>query len=315
MKKLKILFGCLLIASAFFTVVSCAQDTANDFLAANEDDDAADTETLPVDNYITGTASNAKVDSTNDNGGNCRTIVPLKTKHYGSRAKRVQTNIDEAKANGIMGYAFNLIYHNKGDIIGDTKETYAKNTIDFCLVSTTYAGNPIYYISAYRNVTDFQGKNFGVDDKNVFKAGKEADFLACTEACEFEITALPNLISSSDSVTGKRTKNLNNFKYDAEAKEFTVAINVTASDDGSYTVDFYKPEDVIKESGSWISSSKLKEVTNKQTVTIPNTVTGYSKKTQTLLGVYANIYPGRTLKGNWRLSGIKGEAEVEEFED
>ena len=94
-----------------------------------------------------------------------------------------------------------------------------------------------------------------------------------------------------------------------------MAINVTANTDGSYTIDFYDPEDVIKSTGSWISSTKLAAITNKLTKTIPASATGYSRKTQTTLGVYANIYPGHTLKGNWRLSGIKGEAEVEEFED
>lgn len=312
MKKLKLVLGCLFVAATLFSVAACTP-SVNSFLGGDDSDDQADSETLPVDDYIKGTASNAKVDQQNTSGGNYRTIVPLKTKHYGSRAKIVQTDIDETVANGIMGYAFNLIYHEAGDKIGNGPSTYAQNTIDFCLVSVTYAGAPIYYISAYRNITNFQGKNFGVADSKVFESGKEAEFLACTDPCEFVITALP-AVTSGNAVTGKRTKNLNKYTYDSDKKEFTVAVNVTAETDGSYKVDFYDPAKVIKSTGGWISSSKLSNETP-QSITIPKSVTGYTKKTQTLLGVYANIYPARTLKGNWRLSGIKGEAEVEEFED
>ena len=59
----------------------------------------------------------------------------------------------------------------------------------------------------------------------------------------------------------------------------------------------------------------LKKVTDIDKYTIPASVTGYTKKTQAGLGVYANVYGNQSLKGSWRLSGIKGEAEVAEFED
>ncbi len=321
MKKVKILLCGLMLGAAIFSFYSCA-GAANDFLTNEEDDDEADSDTLPVDNYIKGTASNATVEYTNENGGNCRSLLPLKTKHYGSRAVITQTDIDTTTAHGVMGYAFNVIYHEKGDTIGEGPNKYEKNTVDFTLVSVTVAGDPIYYISAYRNITDLQGKNFGVTGENakIFKStvdGDAAKFLACTEPCEYEIVALPGIKNGQDSVTGNRTGNLPAAActWDSATKELKVAINVTAESDGSYTIAFYDPAKVLKESGSWISSSKLKDVTPGFTKTIPNTVTGYTKKTQTLLGVYANIYPTQKLTGKWRLSGVKGEAEVEEFED
>ena len=319
MKKVKILLWGLMLGAAIFSFYGCA-GAANDFLTADEDDDLADSESLPVDNYITGTASNATVDSSNTTGNNFRSLLPLKTKHYGSRAVITQTGIETAKAHGIMGYAFNVIYHEKGDTIGEGPDKYEKNTADFTLVSVTLAGEPIYYISAYRNVTDLQGENFGVKKANVFKSSKTGDsakFLECTEPCEYEIVALPAVKDGQTAVIGNRPGNLpsNACAWDADENEFKVAINVTAEDDGSYTVAFYDPAKVLKESGSWISSSKLKDVTPGLKETISKDVTGYTKKTQSLLGVYANIYPGQTLKGKWRLSGVKGETEVEEFED
>ncbi len=309
MKKLKLVLGCLFVAATLFSVAACNL-SLNSFLGGDESDDEADTETI-VGDYITGTASNAKVNEYND-GGNKRNLIPLKTKHYGSRAKIVQTDLNANKANGVMGYAFNVIYHKEGDN-KESGGTYSTNTADFCLVSVTYAGSPIYYISSYRNITDFQDQNFGANG-HVFTAGHEAEFRACEYPCEYVVEALPSLISGT-SIDGKRPGNLTKYEYDDAAKILTVAINVTANSDGSYTIDFYDPEEVIKSTGSWISSTKLAAITNKLTKTIPASATGYSRKTQTTLGVYANIYPGHTLKGNWRLSGIKGEAEVEEFED
>lgn len=328
MKKVKILLGAVLFGAALFSFAACKQESANTFLAPvaptnpDVDDDEADTDAI-VDDYIQGSANNATVDRTNDGTGNFRTIVPLKTKHWGSRAVITQTDIETAKAHGIMGYAFNMIYHKAND----PKEgggTYSQNTADFTLVSVTYAGAPIYYISAYRNITDFQGTNFGVASSKVFKASNDSDgsqFRNCTEACEYEIVALPGYSGSATEVHSPRTGNLpaNACKWDSENKTLKVAINVTAQDDGSYTVDFYNPADVLKEDGkTWISSSKVRTKTVGVSKTIPKAVTGYSQKslsTQALLGVYANIYPNQNLKGTWRLSAIKGEAEVEEFED
>ena len=324
MKKVKILLSAALIGAALFSFAACKQESTNTFLApvipTDVDDDEADTDAI-VDDYISGTANNATVDKTNDGTGNFRTIVPLKTKHWGSRAVITQTDISTTTAHGVMGYAFNVIYHKAGD----AKEgggTYAQNTADFTLVSVTYSGDPIYYISAYRNITDFQGTNFGVASSKVYKAANDADgsqFRACTEACEYEIVALPEWSTSAQTVTSPRTKNLTTCKWDSTAKTLKVAINVTANDNGSYTVDFYNPDDVLKEDGkTWISSAKVKTKTPGITKEIPNYVTGYSAKalsTQALLGVYANIYPSQNLKGTWRLSAIKGETEVEEFED
>lgn len=320
MKRVKILLGTLILGTAVLAFAACNFPTGTqNFLNGSGEDDEADTETIETNDYISGTASNATVDytSTSENG-NFRNLIPLKTKHYGSRAVITQTNIDTNTAHGIMGYAFNVIYHKKGDS-KDGGGTYTQNTADFTLVSVTYAGSPIYYISAYRNITDFQGTNFGVDSSKVYKSSNDLDgskFRACTDPCEYEIVALPSLITTGDQVTGKRRGNLptDACTWDATAKTFKVAINVTAETNGSYTVDFYNPEDVLKTTGSWVTNTQMKTKKVKKSTTIPAAVTGYDKKTQALLGVYANIYPLQTLKGKWRLSSIKGEAEVEEFE-
>ena len=317
MKKVKILLWGLMLGAAIFSFYGCA-GAANDFLNGNEDvdDDEAINDEI-VDTYIKGTASNATVEYTSDSkDSNCRNLVPLKTKHYGSRAVITQTEIDTKIAHGVMGYAFNVIYYKAGDKIGEGPDTYAQNTADFTLVSVTVAGDPIYYISSYRNITNFQGQNFGA--AKVYDASNDPNgskFRACKEPCEYVFVALPTWTTSDHGTTAPRKKNLDACSWDADAKELKVAINVTAEDDGSYTIDFYDPAKVLKDTGSWISSTKLKKETPALTQKIPAAVTGYEKKTQALLGVYSNIYPLQKLTGKWRLSGVKGEAEVEEFED
>ncbi len=322
MKKVKILLGALLVGATLFSFAACKQESANTFLIP--EDDEADNDSLSAAeqaaDYITGTASNATVNKQNTTTNNLRNLPVLKTKHYGSRAKIIQENIDEATAHGQMGYAFNVIYHKAGDS-KDGGGTYSTATADFTVVATTYAGNAVCYISSFRNITNFQGENFGVADAKVYNSTNDpngTNFRAETAPCEYEILKFPAKVNSSDTaVTAKRQKNLNKYKYDADAHTFTTAINVSAETDGSYKVTFYDPDKVLKANGSWVSSFNLALLasTDYEVYTIPAGVTGYNKKTQALLGIYSNVYPSQTLKGSWRLSAIKGEAEVEEFED
>lgn len=265
-----------------------------------EDDDVAVTGAVNGE-MIQGSASNATIDVENNEDKILREVNPLLTKHYGSRAKIVQEDIDTTKAKGMMGYAFNVTKYTDED----TKAV----TYDLSIVGATmYKGVPCTYISVFRNISKLNESNLGATKEHVYKPADYEKFLADKEPCECEILALP-------VKDNKATKNLDYYAYDEEAKTFTVCINVVAEENGSYTIEYYDPKDVLKESGSWISSLKLKDVTNIEKVTIPQTVTGYTKKTQAGLGVYANVYGNSTLKGSWRLSGIKGEAEVAEFED
>lgn len=336
MKKVKILLSAALVGAALFSFAACKQESANTFLApvaptnpdVDEDDDEADTDALSAAeqsvDYITGTADNAKVNKQNTTENNLRNLPVLKTNHYGSRAKIIQENISATTSHGQMGYAFNVIYHKATDK-KPNGDDYGVNTADFTVVATTYAGGAVCYISAFRNITNFQGTNFGVpantdSSTNVFNSSNDPDgsrFRACTEACEYEIVKFPAVKSGEDAIVGKRTANLTKFKYDSEAKTFTTTINVSAENDGSYKVTFYDPAKVLKDTGSWISNSKISKLaaTDYEEYTIPAGVTGYTTRTQAKLGIYSNVYPNQTLKGSWRLSAIKGEAEVEEFED
>ena len=310
----KILFG-LVVITTLLTLTGCPKDL-NDFLN-NDDDDQVDTDQM-VGEVITGTAGNAKIDRANETLNNARDIQLLKTKHYGSRAKIIQQDIDPNNAHGVQGFVFNVVKHEAGEEVGT--RVYTENMVDFMVVSIGYAGGPNYYISAYRNITNLQATNFGADE-----ASSAANFLKATTPVEYVIVAQPK---SSTGVRGKRNSNLPEgaYKYDADEKELTVTINVVAEDDGSYTVQFYNPAKVISSTtGGWVSSLKLKDIEPTKEITIPTTVTGYEEKTQTFIGVYANVYPYHDaagdsneefkLKGSWRLSGIKGEAEVAEFED
>ena len=298
----KFLFGLAAVAT-ILAFVSCdgLLDKKNTIGGVEEDDDVA-VEGAVNGKIITGQASNAKIDVTNNSETEyIREVDLLLTNHYGSRAVIVQEDIDEAKAKGMMGYAFNVVVNED--------KTAGTKTYDLSVVGATmYKGVPVTYISVFRNVANLNESNLGAAKGHVYSVDKYADFLKDTEPCECEIVALP-------VKDGKATKNLEKYAYDETAKTFTVAINVTAEDDGSYSIDYYDPKDVLKDNGSWISSLKLKNVTAKETEKIPATVTGYTTKTQAKLGVYANVYGASSLKGSWRLSGIKGEGEVEAFED
>lgn len=312
----KILFG-LVVITTLLTLTGCPKDLG-DFLNNNDDDDQVDTDQM-VGDVITGTAGNAKIDKANETLNNARDIQLLATKHYGSRAKIIQQDIDPNNAHGVQGFVFNVVKHEAGDEVGT--RVYDKNMVDFMVVSIGYAGGPNYYISAYRNISNLQAQNFGASE-----ASSAANFLKATTPVEYVIVAQPS--SLNGKVRGKRNSNLPEgaYKYDSDEKELTVTINVVAEDDGSYTVQFYDPEEVISSTtGGWVSSLKLKDIDPTKEITIPATVTGYEGKTQTYIGVYANVYPYHDtandtneefkLKGSWRLSGIKGEAEVAEFED
>ncbi len=308
----KILFG-LVVITTLLTLTGCPKDL-NDFLN-NDDDDQVDTDQM-VGDVITGTAGNAKIEKANDTLNNARDIQLLATKHYGSRAKIIQQDIDPNNAHGVQGFVFNVVKHKAGDEVGT--RVYDANMVDFMVVSIGYAGGPNYYISAYRNITNLQATNFGASE-----ASSAANFLKATTPVEYVIVAQP---SSSTGVRGKRTPNLPTGAYKYDEDELTVTINVVAEEDGSYTVQFYDPAKVISSTtGGWVSSLKLKDIDPAFEKEIPATVTGYTEKTQTFIGVYANVYPYHNtandtneefkLKGSWRLSGIKGEAEVAEFED
>lgn len=304
----KVLMG-LAVAAIALALTGCGNLLGNKIAnGLNDDDDDVVVEGEVKGSMITGQASNAKIEVNNTENKIKREVDLLLTKHYGSRAKIVQENIDTTKANGMMGYAFNVVEHKEAY----TEDGEKKSTYDLCIVGTTYyKGKPVTYVSAFRNIKKLNDQNLGATDAHVYNAKNDANaakFKNDTEPCEYEIIALP----VENEVA---TKNLDYYAYDAAAKTFTVCINVTAENDGSYTIDWYNPADVLKDSGSWISATRLKDVTDKKTVTIPASVTGYSAKAQAYLGVYANVYGLKALKGSWRLSGIKGEAEVEEFED
>ena len=73
MKKLKLILGCLFVAATLFSVTACNQSLTS-FLGGDDSDDEADSEQI-VGDYITGTASNAKVNEFND-AGNKRNLIP-----------------------------------------------------------------------------------------------------------------------------------------------------------------------------------------------------------------------------------------------
>ena len=144
----KFLFGIAAVAT-ILTFASCdglLKDPIGGVQEAQEEDDDVEVTGTVNGKMITGSASNAKIDVKNDEDKILREVNPLMTNHYGSRAKIVQEEIDETKAKGMMGYAFNVIKHTD-------KDTDAV-TYDLSIVGATmYKGEPVTYISVFRNIS------------------------------------------------------------------------------------------------------------------------------------------------------------------
>ena len=122
---------------------------------------------------------------------------------------------------------------------------------------------------------------------------------------EVEISVLPTVLSG--------------FSINSD-KQLIGAVDIKAEDDGSYTIKFYDESqlDITKNnSGNKITGIKIKQNpgTEKKSITVGNTYTGYSAATQAQLGVYAGIYRNATLTGAWFASDLEGNPIPAEFEN
>ena len=252
---------------------------------------------------ISGAAGKASIEHTNDTGSTQRKMKIYLTNHYSTNCAFVIENQTASSYDGQLGYVFNL----------DTNEDGSYNFITVGFRNNR--GSTDTYVSAFFNIkeAEFSNSNFGVEEVYGTSSSKTKNLsqfdIATVKgngvASEVEIAVLPTVLSGFS---------INN------DHQLIGAINITAEEDGSYTIDFYNEAqlDITKNNNDKITGITIKETPGdaKKTIPVAKTYTGYTAKTQAKLGVYAAIYKdGGNLTGSWFASDLKGNPIPAEFEN
>lgn len=263
----------LLATASFFT--SCSEDDEESaFSGKSVDFDNSYVTTTATDGTVT--VKNAKSTDTNAVENTTyyyRAFNKLTAKHYGSTCTikltpKTDGNLYSSSnaANGVAGFVFNL-----------TENTTDSAAYDFDIAAIQYDGSKIRtYVSKYVNaaLTDNNftiAKNFTASDGTT--AATETEILKGTSSAYYDFSA-------------------SDFTKDSDGA-ITVAIKVTANDDGSYTVDYLDAAD---------------STTPKKSVTVSSSLTGYTAKTQAKMAMYANIYPGQHFVADFAFTDTVGNA-------
>lgn len=263
----------LLATASFFT--SCSEDDEESAFSGKSVDFDNSYVTTTTATDVTVTVKNAKSTDTGAVKNTTyyyRAFNKLTAKHYGSTCtikltpKTDGSNYENVTANGVAGFVFNL------------KENETDSTAyDFDIAAIQYDGSKIRtYVSKYENAA--------LKDNNFTTASNFTASDGTTAATETEIL-----------------KGTSSAYYDFSASDFTkdsdgaitVAIKVTANDDGSYTVDYLDAAD---------------STTPKKSVTVSSSLTGYTAKTQAKMAMYANIYPGQHFVADFAFTDTVGNA-------
>lgn len=233
-----------------------------------------------------------------------RGIKQLATKHYDSICTITITPNDfdsnnmshesSKKSNGVVGF-----------FVGGEEITNWNNTsnggLNCILVGVRYnkSDNKIEsYVSKYGNVSfsdlNYTDKENLVDiNGNMVKQYNELSDDDKTKLVGFEKDF---------------TNNWGNIKADASTFEvgndYKVVIKATAKDNGEYLIEYFTADD-LDDKGKIKEESKAKF---KVTVSGGKELdkSGYTERTQTNLGWYANIYPGQHLTASWKFTDTNG---------
>lgn len=160
--------------------------------------------------------------------------------------------------------------------------------------NTTEPKGFAYYVSWYKGIdgdkvgnyteaTNFE--DYAGNVVNTSYSGSESNFKDLT-AGEY-----------STFTSGTTWKTIASVKADEDG-DYSIKINATANDDGSYTVKFFNKDDDVT------------TATPLATETIPATVTGLDKKTQNKIGYYVMTKPGQQTSFQYYMQDINGNAFV-----
>lgn len=221
-----------------------------------------------------------------------RAVKQLATKHYDSTCIMTITPNSKTAVDGVMGYWIsgkeNTEWNNE-----------SCENMDCIMVGVRYCPACKVlesYISSLSKVA-FKDNNFSKHknfyDKDNIEANQNGSL-----AVEKQILSGAESGYTKCEHDSPYAKIEGNFVVDptAENKTYKIAISATANDDGSYDFNFYEVGDDGKKKGE----SKI------NTVKVSKELTGLTKKTQTNLGWYANIYAGQHLTGEWKFVDTNG---------
>jgi len=270
---------------------------------------------------IAGAGNRFTIDQTNSESTTLRWYKDTATKHAGGLVKvTFKDGCDNVKANdSSKTYGTGML----GTMFGFEDSENLEKAHDFYLLSISDKGN--YYLSKYWNIVDdaLTEANFGVAKANVV-TGSDASSLATKIAagtpCELSMVVL-----ASDTKVDMNTDSTANetyiYLYERAVVDgsYEVAIlNLTDDEADSFKVSEYTEKEYNKDTATYDAGTSISSLGSKVLFSknIPTTVTGLkpltkeSDVTQKKLAVYANVYGGNTLKGEWYYCNMYKEAEV-----
>lgn len=291
------------MAVATFSMVGCAlnQDGEGAIRGKKVDFDNSYVKVIDAENWVVEHVDPSKKDEKDviaNKEWYYRAVKQLATKHYGATCViTIKPNSKDSKnPEGVMGF-----------FIGGKENTAWNNEsiddMDCTLIGVRYCPDDDCletYISKYEHVSfkEFNFTNlynlYNVNGVKVNETDKDASVVKNIYSATETV-----IVSGSDSLTKCKEstayKKINgNFKLPDE-NTYKVAVEATANDNGSYTIKFYNVDEKGKKTGTAL-----------MTETVTAEESGYNKKTQTNLGWYANIYPGRHLTGEWEFTDTEG---------
>lgn len=285
--------------------------TAGVFVSCGEDDDD-DYGIITKDN-----SDNFWIDYTNDTSDTQRGYKTTTNAHSGALTQVTMNTVSNNA--GAMGYIWDL---ESADEDGKYSRA-AKDTRRFLIVGFNYKDGKVNpYVSQYKDVTDIQLNNFGATATNEKETGATA---TSNGAHEDEILAL----YAKDSSFAPVPDDDGNFVITLDVYEDGEWTWNTAktkrnytSYNGGYKVDIYNGAKTITEIADATESDKA------VSTSVSADLLGYKAAAEAKLGsgetlnisksivaqqtcaVYANVYPGKTLRGSFKYANTYSEAEV-----
>lgn len=218
-------------------------------------------------------SNNYTVEKQNTEASIIRGYKSTNLQHEGGLVQITINNQSAGSNDGVLGF------------IWDYKEsTTVKGAKDFYVIGVNYGYKDTkkfnYYVSKFENIVDIQAANFGASKDAVGNNPKETMIK--------DWTAVDGVLSS---------------------EKINVVVDVTMGDDGSYSYSIYNVSSV---SGEVTKDNYNKDNTAIVTGTIDANKTGYNKKEQNLLCLYANVYGNKKLSGAFKFLDTYKVADVVE---
>lgn len=274
MKIMKKIAAAVLASAALFAFVGCS-----------EDDDPNE--------MIEGGGSNYSIDYTNETGDTSRGYNSTALKHAGAAVRLDFKDVSTKSRAGIMGVIFDL------------EESSGKKSFDIVGVMATGENKLACYVSRFENITDILAKNFGATTSAADGQPKEIQYVGGDTSSTWK---------SAEGVITDGTVSVWPFVRLIAADAYGTDSKNNSYERGDYIYEVYLLKNNIKNvSGDGIpvdaDGNNIKLTDDVRVATIK---TSYTKQDQHLLAVYANVYAGKTLTGNWTFCGTYKEVGVDE---